>query len=76
MPLSNVGKPERHTQNRIIALFRDDLGYRYLDDWSERDGNSNVEKGLLTALEEKLAKARLLKLGRMQELLTGNTHLV
>ncbi len=76
MPLSNAGKPERHTQNRIIALFRDDLGYRYLDDWSERDGNSNVEKGLLTALEEKLAKARLLKPGRMQELLTGNTHLV
>ncbi len=47
MPSSSVGQPERHTQNRVIALFRDELGYRYLDDWTERDGNSNIEEGLL-----------------------------
>lgn len=45
--MSTVGQPERATQNRIIALFRDELGYRYLGDWSDRDGNSNVEEGLL-----------------------------
>ncbi len=39
---------ERVTQNRIIALFRDELGYRYLNDWRDRDGNSNIEEGLLT----------------------------
>lgn len=45
--MNGVGQPERATQNRVIALFRDELGYRYLGDWSDRDGNSNVEEGLL-----------------------------
>ena len=44
----NIGKPERETQNRIIALFRDELHYRYLGDWSDRDNNSNIEELLLT----------------------------
>ncbi|TRZ52725.1 type I restriction endonuclease subunit R, partial [bacterium] len=45
----NIGQPERVTQNRVIALFRDELGYRYLGDWTDREGNSNVEEKLLTA---------------------------
>lgn len=44
-----VGQPERATQNRVIALFRDELGYCYLDDWTDRDANSNIEEGLLSA---------------------------
>src|SRR5437867_1493105 len=47
--MSAVGQPERATQNRVIALFRDELGYCYLGDWTDRDGNSNVEESLLTA---------------------------
>jgi len=47
--MSDVGKPERATQSRVIALFRDELGYRYLGDWSDRDGNNNIEEGLLMA---------------------------
>jgi type I restriction enzyme, R subunit len=47
--MSGIGKPERAAQNRVIDLFRDELGYRYLGDWSERDGNSNIEEGLLSA---------------------------
>ena len=47
--MSTVGQPERATQNRVIALFRDELGYRYLGDWTDRDGNSNIEEGLLSA---------------------------
>jgi len=42
-----VGKPERATQNRVIALFREELGYRYLGDWTDRAGNSNIEEILL-----------------------------
>jgi len=47
--MSNIGQPECETQNRVIALFRDELGYRYLDDWTARPDNSNIEDNLLTA---------------------------
>ncbi len=47
MQLSRVGQIERHTQNRVIALFRDELGYRYLGDKTDSD-NSNIEEELLS----------------------------
>ena len=47
--MSVVGQPERATQNRVIALFRDELKYHYLGDWSDREGNSNIEEDLLSA---------------------------
>jgi type I restriction enzyme R subunit len=46
--MSDIGKPERATQNRVVKLFCDELGYRYLGDWADRAGNSNIEEGLLT----------------------------
>lgn len=46
--MSDIGKPERETQRRVIGLFRDELGFRFLGDWSDREGNSNVEEQLLT----------------------------
>src|SRR5664279_3205001 len=46
--MSDIGKPERLTQDPIIALFRDELHYRYLGDWTDRDGNSNIEEGILS----------------------------
>jgi type I restriction enzyme R subunit len=39
---------ERRTQERVIALFREELGYRFLGNRSDRD-NSNLEEDLLTA---------------------------
>lgn len=45
----SVGQPERVTQNRVVALFRDELDYRTLGDWTDRDGNSNIEEELLSA---------------------------
>ncbi|MEN6434152.1 MAG: type I restriction endonuclease subunit R [Smithella sp.] len=47
--MSNIGKKERETQNRIINLFQDELNYRYLGNWEERENNSNVEEEILTA---------------------------
>jgi type I restriction enzyme R subunit len=45
--MSGIGKPERATQDRVVALFRDALGYRFLGDWTDRQ-NSNIEESLLT----------------------------
>jgi len=46
--MSIIGKPERETQNRLIALFRDEIGYCYLGHWGDRPNNSNTEEKLLT----------------------------
>lgn len=45
--MNQIGKAERETQNRVIKLFTEELGYTYLGDWKERF-NSNIEEGLLT----------------------------
>jgi type I restriction enzyme R subunit len=45
--MSTIDQPERATQKRIIALFRKELGYRYLGDWTDREDNSNIEERLL-----------------------------
>ena len=42
-----VSSPERVTQNRVISLFRNELGYTYLGDWTDRQDNSNIEEDLL-----------------------------
>ena len=44
-----VGQIERITQNRVVKLFQDELGYTYLGNWEERENNSNIEVDLLTA---------------------------
>jgi type I restriction enzyme R subunit len=45
----DIGKPERATQDRVVELFTQELGYRHLGDWSAREGNHCIEEGLLTA---------------------------
>ncbi|MBX2935314.1 MAG: HsdR family type I site-specific deoxyribonuclease [Ferruginibacter sp.] len=45
---SKVGKLERETQNRVVALMQNELQYRYLGNWEERDNNSNVEEEILS----------------------------
>ena len=43
-----IGKPERATQDRVVKLFEDKLGYNYLGNWEYQSGNSNIEEEILT----------------------------
>lgn len=46
--MSQVGQRERLTQNRVVQMFRQQLGDRYLGDWGDQANNSNIETDLLT----------------------------
>lgn len=45
--MSTVGQLERRTQDRVIRLFRDRLGYDYLGNWIDRPDNRNLETAIL-----------------------------
>jgi len=44
--MSTVGQKEILTQKHVVRFFKDGLGYTYLGNWKDRDGNSNVEEDL------------------------------
>ena len=54
----NIGQPERVTQDRVVKLFSDELGYQYLGDWRDRDGNSNIEETSLTTYLESVGYSK------------------
>ena len=67
--MSTVGQREKNTQQRVLKLLRDTLGYDYLGNWEDREGvdgkgNRNIEPAL-----------RLSWRSVVQELLTGRTRL-
>lgn len=51
--MSSVGQIEKKTQERVVSLFREKLGYEYLGDWIDREGNRNIETDLLRAFLKK-----------------------
>jgi len=55
--MSNVGQKERKTQQRVVKLFRETLGYAYLGNWEEREGNRNIEPERLRAWLKKQGHA-------------------
>ena len=48
--MTPVGQREILTQQRVIAFFRDALGYTYLGHWKDRPDNANVEETRLRRL--------------------------
>lgn len=50
--MATVGQIERITQNRMVELFKDQLGYRYLGNWEDRENNSNIEKNNFTPVPD------------------------
>jgi len=47
--MSTIGQKERKTQQRVVKLFREMLGYGYLGNWEVREGNRNIEPEHLRA---------------------------
>ncbi|MEI7901992.1 MAG: type I restriction endonuclease subunit R [bacterium] len=45
--MTTVGQIEKKTQARVVRLFREQLRYDYLGDWTDREGNRNIEEDLL-----------------------------
>lgn len=50
---THIGEKEFYTQQRLIRLFEKRLGYAYLGNWKDREGNSNIEEELLTKYLQK-----------------------
>ena len=46
--MSDVGQPERKTQDRVVKLLNEQLHYDYLGNWKDRADTSNIEVELLT----------------------------
>jgi hypothetical protein len=44
--MATVDQKGQKTQQRMVRLFREQLGYAYLGDWSDREGNRNIEEDL------------------------------
>jgi len=67
--MSTVGQIEKKTQQRVVKLFREQLGYDYLGDWTDRDGNRNIEEELMRTFLRK-------KQGYDEALITRALHLL
>ena len=67
--MTTVGQIEKKTQERVIQLFQDALGYHYLGHWIDKDSR-NIEPDLLRAFlveqgyDEVLIKGALYQLDR------------
>src|SRR3990167_11511416 len=68
--MSTVGQIEKKTQQRVVYLFQQQLGYEHLGDWAERPNNANIEPELLRGwlldqgVEANLASLAIFELNR------------
>ena len=63
-----IGQVERITQNRIIKLFSEKLGYEYLGNWEDRPSNRNIEEEYLTKFLAKKGYSQILVSKAIDEL--------
>jgi len=70
MTNTNIGQRERQTQNRIIKLITNQLGYEYLGNLEDRPENSNIEKDKLVKYLQKQGYTQSLIEKAMWELST------
>ncbi|MCH8330958.1 MAG: HsdR family type I site-specific deoxyribonuclease, partial [Bacteroidetes bacterium] len=73
--MNSAAPKERVTQNRVIKLFQDELGYNYLGNWEDREGNDNIEEELLTKyLKRKHYSEALIKKTLHELNITANNY--
>jgi type I restriction enzyme, R subunit len=73
--MSAIGQRERATQQLVVKLFLETLGYEYLGNREERENNRNIEPELLRAWLRRQghADALIAKVLRELERTAGNT---
>lgn len=64
--MSTVGQIEKSVQNRVVKLFRNQLGYAYLGNWQDRLNNRNIE--------EEIVRGWLTKRGIRETLISRALH--
>ena len=57
--MSHVGQKERITQNHTVKFFQNELGYRYIGDWQDREGKKlyNANMNVYSLLRNCLGRA-------------------
>ena len=58
--MTTIGQLERATQNRVVMLLANQLGWAYLGKWHDREDNSNIEESLLRAYLQSRYSERLI----------------
>jgi type I restriction enzyme R subunit len=51
--MTGIGEIERKTQNRVIALVRDSLGYEYLGNLTDSENENIIEARLRKSLKDR-----------------------
>lgn len=72
---NTIGKKERETQNRVIKLFVQQLGYTYLGNWEEQQRTHPVEERLLLRYLIKQGYSKILAQKAVDELVKAATSL-
>ncbi|MEQ9582938.1 MAG: type I restriction endonuclease, partial [Arenibacter sp.] len=73
----HIGKKERVTQDRVVRLFKEELGYQYLGNWEDGLRSQPIEEDLLLEylLDEKRGYSRTQATRAIHKMLQASTNL-